>query len=103
MKKKDLIQEISKNTGVEQVVVNAVLSHFTHLVMQKLSDDETVVLRGFGTFLVKKRAARVARNLQKNKMMRIPARKIPFFRPSKDFSLSLASNLVQKNDVNLAE
>ena len=86
MKKKDLIAEIARNSGLEQVIVSAVLAHFTHLVKEKVAEGETVVLRGFGSFLIKKRAPRVARNIQKNKTILLPARKIAYFRPSKDFS-----------------
>ena len=91
MKKKDLISEISKNTGIEQMAVHAVLDQFTALVKKKVADGETVVFRGFGSFLIKKRAARVARNIQKNKTIMVPAKKIAYFRPSKDFALILES------------
>ena len=91
MKKKDLISEISKNTGIEQIAVHAVLDQFTALVKKKVADGETVVFRGFGSFLIKKRAARVARNIQKNKTIMVPAKKIAYFRPSKDFALILES------------
>jgi DNA-binding protein HU-beta len=91
MKKKDLISEISKNTGIEQIAVHAVLDQFTALVKEKVADGETVVFRGFGSFLIKKRAARVARNIQKNKTIMVPAKKIAYFRPSKEFALILES------------
>ena len=97
MKKKDLISEISKRVGVEQIVVQTILDQFTDLVKEKVADVETVLLRGFGSFLIKRRAARVARNIQKNKTIVVPAKKIAYFRPSKDFALILEPNTKTSN------
>ncbi len=94
MKKKDIISHISKNTGVEQVAVDAVIASFMDLVKQTLAQHEDVVLRGFGTFLVKKRAQRMGRNIQKNKMILVPAKKIAFFRPSKEFDVLLQNEKI---------
>ncbi|GHT31244.1 integration host factor subunit beta [Bacteroidia bacterium] len=85
MTKADIVNEISRTTGIEKSVVLQTVEAFTEEVKKSLSKDENVYLRGFGSFIVKERAAKTARNISKNTTITIPAHKIPAFKPSKQF------------------
>ena len=85
MTKADLVNEISKKTGVEKVVVKEVIEAFMDSVKQALVNKNNVYLRGFGSFIIKKRAKKTARNISKNTTIIIPEHYIPAFKPSKAF------------------
>jgi DNA-binding protein HU-beta len=85
MTKADLVNEISRNTGIEKVVVKEVIEAFMDSVKQALIEKNNVYLRGFGSFIVKKRAQKTARNISKNTTIIIPEHYIPAFKPSKAF------------------
>lgn len=68
---------------MEKVAVQSVLDHLTSLIGKSLAKGEHVCLRGFGSFVIKTRAEKTARNIAKNTSMVIPAHNIPYFRPSK--------------------
>lgn len=86
MTKAELANEISKRTGIEKKLVVETLESMMAVVKDSLVDEENVYLRGFGSFIVKQRAAKTARNITKNTTIQIPARKIPSFKPSKAFA-----------------
>ena len=85
MTKADIVNEISKNTGIEKVTVQKTVEAFMETVKDSLSNDKNVYLRGFGSFIVKKRAKKTARNISKNTTIIIPAHNIPAFKPAKTF------------------
>ncbi len=85
MTKADIVNEIAKSTGVEKVQVQAVVEAFMDSVKASLTDNTNVYLRGFGSFIVKKRAQKVARNISKNTTITIPEHNIPAFKPAKSF------------------
>jgi DNA-binding protein HU-beta len=85
MTKAEIINEISKNTGIEKVTVQKTIESFMETVSDSLVDDNNVYLRGFGSFVVKKRAEKTARNISKNTSIIIPAHNIPSFKPAKTF------------------
>jgi DNA-binding protein HU-beta len=85
MTKADVVNEISRNTGIEKVVVQRTVEAFMVTVKDSLIDGKNVYLRGFGSMVVKKRAEKTARNISKNTTMIIPAHNIPSFKPSKEF------------------
>ena len=85
MTKADIVNEISKNTGIEKVTVQKTVEAFMESVKDSLSNDKNVYLRGFGSFIVKKRAKKTARNISKNTTIIIPAHNIPSFKPAKSF------------------
>ena len=85
MTKAEIVREVSKSTGIEATTVSAVVEGFMSPVKQSLSEGENVYLRGFGTFEVKTRAAKTARNITKNTTMVIPEHKVPTFKPCTDF------------------
>ena len=85
MTKADIVNEISKQTGVEKVQVQQIVEAFMESVKGSLIKKNNVYLRGFGSFIIKKRATKVARNISKNTTITIPAHDIPAFKPSKSF------------------
>lgn len=85
MTKADIVNEISKSTGIEKTVVLETVEKFMETVKASLSKGEPVYLRGFGSFIVKMRAQKTARNISKETTIIIPAHNIPAFKPAKTF------------------
>jgi DNA-binding protein HU-beta len=85
MTKADIVNEISKNTGVEKITVQKTVEAFMEAVKDSLVSNKNVYLRGFGSFIVKKRAKKTARNISKNTTIVIPEHNIPSFKPAKSF------------------
>ena len=85
MTKADIVNEIAKNTGVDKVLVQDIIEAFMESVKGSLIQHENVYLRGFGSFIVKKRAEKVARDILKNTTITIPEHNIPAFKPAKSF------------------
>ena len=86
MTKADIVNEIAKNTGIDKTSVFATVESFMEVVKESLSDNENVYLRGFGSFIVKRRAQKTARNISKNTTIIIPEHNIPSFKPAKTFA-----------------
>ena len=86
MPKADIVSEIAKSTGVEKVQVQAIVEAFMDSIKTSLTNKNNVYLRGFGSFIVKKRAKKVARNISKNTTITIPEHNIPAFKPAKSFA-----------------
>ena len=86
MTKADIVSEIAKSTGVEKVQVQAIVEAFMDSIKTLLTNKNNVYLRGFGSFIVKKRAKKVARNISKNTTITIPEHNIPAFKPAKSFA-----------------
>ncbi len=86
MTKADIVSEIAKSTGVEKVQVQAIVEAFMDSIKTSLTNKNNVYLRGFGSFIVKKRAQKVARNISKNTTITIPEHDIPAFKPAKSFA-----------------
>lgn len=85
MTKADIVNEIAKSTGAEKVLVQTIVEAFMENVRNSLIANNNVYLRGFGSFIIKKRAQKVARNISKNTTITIPEHNIPAFKPSKSF------------------
>lgn len=85
MTKQDIVNEISRKTGVEKLSVMKIVEAMMETIEVHMAKDNNIYLRGFGTFEVKKRAQKVARNISKNTSLVIPAHYIPAFKPSKEF------------------
>lgn len=92
MRKATLIEQISKVTGVPKVDVLVALESFLQSVKQTLGRGENVYLRGFASFIIKKRARKVGRNIKRNHAVLIPEHFVPAFRPALEF-VSLIKNL----------
>lgn len=89
MRKADLISQIAETTGVPKIDVLVSVEAFFKEVKASLSKGENVYVRGFGSFIVKKRAAKVGRNIKKNISINIPEHFIPAFKPAKEFTESI--------------
>ncbi len=85
MTKADVITEIAGKTGIEKEEVAKTLESFFTVVKQSLAEGESIYVRGFGSFINKKRAKKVARNISKNTAMVIEEHFIPSFKPAKTF------------------
>lgn len=85
MTKAEIVNEIANKTGIEKVAVQAVVESFMETVKDTMVDGENVYLRGFGSFIIKKRAEKTGRNISKNTTIIIPAHNIPAFKPAKTF------------------
>ena len=85
MTKAEVVSKISSKTGVEKVTTLAVVESFMSEIMNAVSENEAVFLRGFGTFKAKKRAKKTGRNIKKNTTIIIPEHHIPSFKPAKIF------------------
>lgn len=89
MTKAEIVNEIAKKTGIEKASVLATVEAFMECVKESLEQENNVYLRGFGSFILKKRAQKTARNISKNTTIIIPEHHIPAFKPAKSFSLSI--------------
>ncbi len=85
MTKADIVNEVSKNTGVDRRTVMKTVESLMDSVKKSLAQGENVYLRGFGSFVVKRRAQKTARNISKNTTIIIPEHNIPSFKPAKTF------------------
>ncbi|HBG87960.1 MAG: integration host factor subunit beta [Bacteroidales bacterium] len=92
MTKADIVNEISKNTGIEKVTVQKTVEAFMESVKGNLVKGNNVYLRGFGSFVIKRRAEKTARNISKNTTIIIPEHVIPSFKPSKSFVTKVKNN-----------
>ena len=89
MTKADIVSEIAKKTGVEKTQIQTIVEAFMDEVKGSLENNENVYLRGFGSFIIKTRAEKVARNISKNTTITIPAHNVPAFKPSKSFAAKI--------------
>ena len=90
MTKAEIVAQIAKETGLDRTNVLVVVESFMKNVKESLENDENVYLRGFGSFVVKRRAQKTARNISKNTTLIIPEHKIPAFKPAKAFTIDKA-------------
>lgn len=90
MTKAEVCSEIARTTGLEKAAVLEVVEKFMDVVKDSLAHGENVYLRGFGSFIVKTRAEKTARNISKNTALIIPAHKIPAFKPANTFKEEVA-------------
>ncbi len=85
MTKADIVNEIAGKTGIDKQSILVTVEAFMETVKGSLANNEDVFLRGFGSFIVKKRAQKTARNISKNTTLIIPEHNIPAFKPAKVF------------------
>lgn len=93
MTKADIVNEIAKNTGIEKVTVQKTVEALMETIKDSMIKGNNVFLRGFGSFIVKKRAKKTARNISKNTTIIIPAHNIPAFKPAKSFITKVKSHV----------
>lgn len=85
MTKAEIVNEVSKSTGIEKATVQRTIDAVMESVKESMSKGDNVYLRGFGSFIIKQRAKKTARNIAKNTSMVIPAHCVPYFKPAKSF------------------
>ena len=85
MTKAEIVNEIVNQTGIEKVAVQAIVEALMTTMKDSMIKGENVYLRGFGSFIIKKRAEKKGRNISKNTSVKIPAHFIPAFKPCKEF------------------
>ena len=90
MTKAEVCSEIARTTGLEKGAVLDVVEKFMEVVKDSLAHGENVYLRGFGSFIVKTRAEKTARNISQNPAIRIPEHNIPAFKPANTFKEEVA-------------
>ena len=86
MTKLELIKEICKRTGVDNASVTNTIEAMMSVMKDTMSQGECIYLRGFGSFILKHRAQKTARNISKNQTIIVPAHDLPAFKPCKDFA-----------------
>ena len=93
MTKADIVSRISEKLGIEKGDVQATVESFMEEVKTSLENGDNVYLRGFGSFIIKRRAEKTGRNISKNTTIKIPAHNIPAFKPAKVFVEGVKSNV----------
>jgi DNA-binding protein HU-beta len=104
MTKAEIITEISEKTGIDKVIVSESLETFFKVMKNNMANGENIYFRGFGSFILKKRAQKVARNISKNTAIVIDEHFIPKFKPAKVFvdkiKTSIPKDFVPKKEEN---
>ncbi|MCL2412531.1 MAG: integration host factor subunit beta [Bacteroidales bacterium] len=93
MTKAELVSAIAHRTGIEKVTVLNTVEAFMAVMKETMSKGENVYLRGFGSFILKRRAEKIGRNITKNTSIKIPAHYIPAFKPAKPFSSEIKNKV----------
>lgn len=93
MRKADLVNAISEKTGVAKVDVLVSLEALFKEIKTSLQSGENVYVRGFGSFIIKKRAKKIGRHIKKGKAIEIPEHFIPSFKPAKVFVEQVKNNV----------
>src|SRR5437868_13981219 len=98
MRKSDLVTKISEKTGINKVDVMMTLETAFREIKESLSQGKNIYIRGFGSFITKKRAAKIGRNIKKNVAVHIPEHYIPAFKPAKEFVLEVKTKKLSANE-----
>ena len=83
--KAEVISEIAEKTGIDKADVSTTVEAFFTVVKNSMAKGENIYVRGFGSFVNKKRAKKTARNISKNTAMVIDEHFVPSFKPAKVF------------------
>lgn len=98
MTKAEIVTQIAKKTGLDKDAVLTVVEQFMANVKDSLTEGEAVYLRGFGSFIIKERAQKTARNISKDKSIIIPAHNIPAFKPAKTFMAQVSGEVITEEE-----
>jgi len=85
--KADIVNKIAEATGLTKVETEAVVNGFISIIRDALTQGEGIEIRGFGTFKIREKKSRIARNPRTGEKIQIPNRFVPYFKPSKDFKM----------------
>lgn len=86
MTKQDVINQVSKKTGLEALTSRTIIESFFEVVKEALIEGKPIYIRTFGSFTLKQRAPKTARNINQNTAVTIAAYRLPYFKPSLEFS-----------------
>jgi integration host factor subunit alpha len=96
MTKAELVNAIANKLGTEKNETQRIVEAFMQEIRTTMYNGDNVYLRGFGSFIIKTRAAKTGRNISKNTAIQIPAHNIPAFKPSKTFVEKVKSKVKVK-------
>lgn len=96
MTKAEIVDKIANTTGIDKVAVYGVVEGLMNTITTSMIKGEPVYLRGFGSFILKKRAEKLGRNISKNTTIKIPAHNIPAFKPCKEFVKKVSTKVKVK-------
>lgn len=97
MTKAEIIEQIVAQTGIEKPTVTATVESLMKTIKKSMINGENIYLRGFGTFLLKKRAEKIARNISKGTTVKVPAHYIPKFKPNREFTDNVKATVKVKS------
>lgn len=103
MRKANVVNSIAEKTGIAKVDILVTLETFFKEVKSSLESGEPVYVRGFGSFILKKRAAKVGRNIKKNVSVEIPEHYIPAFKPAKEFMMAVKNSGVVPTEADASD
>jgi len=103
MRKADVVSSIAEKTGIPKVDILVTLETFFKEVKTSLIEGEPIYVRGFGSFILKKRAAKVGRNIKKGVSVQIPEHFIPAFKPAKEFMHAVKSSEHELKETSTSE
>jgi DNA-binding protein HU-beta len=90
--KADVINQIAEKTGIDKADVSASVEAFFNIVKSSMSSGQNIYIRGFGSFINKKRKKKIARNISRNTAIVIEEHYIPSFKPAKIFVNKIKSS-----------
>lgn len=93
MTKAEVVAAIAEKTGIEKVTVLATVETMMEVIKESMVEGNNVYLRGFGSFIIKRRAEKTARNITENTSIIVPAHNIPAFKPAKPFVEAVKDNV----------
>lgn len=96
MTKADLVAQIAKRIGLDRDEVLRTVETFMDVVKDEMAQGNNIYLRGFGSFVIRERAQKIARNISKKEAIIIPKHNVPSFKPSKVFSEMLGGTEIKK-------
>ena len=96
MTKAEIVTQIALKTGTERVTVQVIVESFMESMKENMIKGENVYLRGFGSFILKKRAEKIGRNIKKNTEVLIPAHMVPFIKFCDEFMEEVKSKVKVK-------
>jgi DNA-binding protein HU-beta len=103
MTKLDVIQQTSKKTGLDPLTSRSVIESFFEVVKDALTEGEPIYIRTFGSFILKHRGPRIARNVSQNTAVRVAAHVIPAFKPSPEFTQQVREQQMPVENIKAAE
>lgn len=95
MTKQDVINQVSDKTGLDSLTSRSVIESFFEVVKDALTEGEPIYIRTFGSFILKQRASKIARNISQNTAVRIAAYVVPSFKPSLEFTNQVRARKIQ--------